>query len=396
MTCVCFRERSFLLLFVSLALAVGGISPASAQSLLAGRGLGLVVEPLDARARGLGGVALGLPEPSLSLLNPAGVAGIPAPALHVTYQPDRVSTEWANRTFTATTARFPVVQVGLPIGPRFVLALGYGSLLDRNWAVQRDTTMLIGEDTVAIVDRFASRGGVARIRAGGAYSFGERLAVGVGVDVYTGAARDSVSRAFDSATLQPVRFGSLWTYSGIGVTAGVRWVPSAARAPAASVGSGGTLEAESADTLQRVVRSYSLPMNLGLGASGRITANTVLALSGRWSGWSAADQELTGVGGARDTWTVSGGVEWDALSVGEQVIPFRIGARYATLPFRWQGAGEEGWLDERALTAGLGLMLAGGAARTDLALERGSRGGEGAGISESFWRMAISLTVLGR
>jgi hypothetical protein len=75
-------------------------------------------------------------------------------------------------------------------------------------------------------------------------------------------------------------------------------------------------------------------------------------------------------------------------------VPLRLGARYATLPFRWDAQSD--WGAERALTGGFGIYLAGGAARTDIGIERGTRGGSDFGVDESFWRLGVSLTVLGR
>jgi hypothetical protein len=74
-----------------------------------------------------------------------------------------------------------------------------------------------------------------------------------------------------------------------------------------------------------------------------------------------------------------------------------VGARYATLPFRWgpESAGAA-FPSEKALTAGLGARLAGGAAQVDLGGERGWRGGGDSVLDESYWRMTLSLTLLGR
>ncbi|HEV2129902.1 MAG TPA: hypothetical protein VGR27_02290, partial [Longimicrobiaceae bacterium] len=191
-------------------------------------------------------------------------------------------------------------------------------------------------------------------------------------------------------------YSSLRSYSGLSYNAGVRWNPSEAFALGASVGQGGTLESRPEDAALPAL-SYQLPLTASFGGSGRVTPTTLVALSGRWTGWSATDDALSAAGGARDTWSVGGGIEWEAFTAGERVFPFRLGARYATLPFAWQAAAEgDGLLTERALTGGAGIRLAGGAAVADLALERGTRGGDAAGLSESFWRMAVSLTVLGR
>jgi long-subunit fatty acid transport protein len=379
-------------------LAVGGVTftaPAAAQSLLAGQGLGLVAEALDARARGLGGVGLGLPEPGLSMVNPASIAGLQAPALHVTFQPDRYEAEFGGRTSEATTARFPLIHVALPLGSRVAISLGYGAYLDQNWAAERDTTIQFGDQSILVLDRFASRGGVGRVRFGGAYSITERLSVGVGVDLHTGSLRDTVTRIFDSPDVSPTFYTSLWSFSGQSYSAGVRWTPSEAVALGGAITQGGTLRAEPDDATQPE-GSYTLPLSASFGASGRVLANTLVAVSGGWTGWSSADGELRS-GRARDTWSLGGGIEWEALRLGDRVIPFRVGGRFAALPFSWPAQpGEDNWVDERALTGGLGLRLAGGAALADLAVERGWRGGADVGLEESFWRLGVSLTVLGR
>lgn len=72
----------------------------------------------------------------------------------------------------------------------------------------------------------------------------------------------------------------------------------------------------------------------------------------------------------------------------------RVGGRYAELPFRWSADVE--FPDERAVTGGIGMLFSGGAAALELGGERGWRGGSAAGLDESFWRMSLSLSLLGR
>jgi hypothetical protein len=372
-------------------LCLGSLAPElSAQSLFAGRGLGYAMEPLDARARGLGGVGLGLPEPSLSLVNPAGVAGLAAPALHVTVQPDQFTADFDGTEVSGSTVRFPVIHVALPYR-RWVATIGYSSFLDRNWAVERDTTLMVGASPIAVRDRFASHGGVARLRLGAAYAAGPRVAVGASVDVYTGSVQDTVYRLFDDIRFEPAISASALSFRGVGYGAGVRWVPTEAFAFGASLSAGGQLEMRQPEA---PTQSFDLPVTGSLGASGRLTPTTLVALSGRWSGWSSVDGALAGEAEARDTWAVAGGIEWEAVRIGPNVVPVRLGARHGLLPFRWNEGAD--WANERAVTLGTGVRLAGGAAALDAAVERGQRGGDPAGISESFWRMAFSLTVLGR
>ncbi len=88
---------------------------------------------------------------------------------------------------------------------------------------------------------------------------------------------------------------------------------------------------------------------------------------------------------------VGGGVELEGLRLVGRPLPVRFGARLTQLPFAWAG---DDFADERALTAGAGIRFAGGAALLDLAGERGTRAG--GTLDESFWRVSLSLQLLGR
>lgn len=395
------------LLLAGAALLADGGAPAGAQSLLASRGLGYVNPPLDARARALGGVGLGLPGGGLSLINPAAIAALPAPTISVAFQPDFYDAAFPGEASDGSTARFPLLHAAFPFGTRWATSVGFGSFLDQTWAVERVDTLTLSGRPLEVTDRFASRGGINRLRLGGAYSVTERLAVGVGADLFLGSVRDTLSRTFTrSDTFAagvidqiPARYGADWNYRGVGASLGVRWAPGDALNLAAAVSGGGTLEArpgEDADSLA-VGKEYALPLSLDVGASGRVAPQALVALSANWTGWSAADDDLAGVGGARDAWSVSGGVELGEANPQARSFPLRVGGRYSALPFRWGSVADgNGFPTERALTAGLGARLGGGAALVDLAGERGWRGGGDAVLDESYWRLTLSLTLLGR
>ena len=388
-------------------LALGGsVRAASAQSLFASRGLGYLNAPLDGRARGLGGVGTGLPGANLSLVNPAGIAGLQAPAILVAFQPDFYSSDAGGASNSGTTARFPLIQVAAPFGTRWAASAGYGTYLDQSWSAERqDTLSFTGRAPVTVTDRFVSRGGVARLRLGGAYGVTERIAIGAGLDIFTGELRDTLTRVLNADTalggtvFTPSRQGTAWGYRGVGGTVGARWTPVEALNLAAAVSFGGQLRArptgDSVSKLGLSGKEYTLPVTVNAGASGRVSVGALLAVSGEWARWSASDADLAAVGGARDSWSLAGGVEWDGSREGRSSFPVRVGARYSALPFRWQGTGSD-FPTEKALTAGLGGRLAGGAAMIDLAGERGWRGGSSAGLDERYWRLTASLTLLAR
>lgn len=370
-------------------------SPAEAQSLLSNRGLGLVVQPADARALGLGGVELGLAGSDFSWVNPAELIGLPAPGMRFAFQYDEFDAEFGTDSATGSTARFPLIQVATPIGDKWALSLGFGGFLDQNFAVQRDTSLLIGGDTLAVSDRLASEGGVVRLRLGAAYRVIEGLSLGVGVDVFTGAVQRSFGRRFDEEQ-EPSCCRTEWRYNGLGALAGVSWTPTEATSLSVAGSFGGTLDAETQDSLS-TGGSFAVPAALHAGGSARVAPSLLAAVAGDWARWSGLDAELGGVGGARDSWSLQGGLEWDAIQLRDRPVPIRLGARQAALPFAWsQAAQTTDWITERAITSGIGLILAGGATLADLAVERGWRGGQNSGLDESYWRIAFSVSVLGR
>ena len=372
----------------ALSLAAG---QAQAQSVLAARGLGFPLEPVDARARALGGLTTGLSDPHFSLINPAASAGLPTAGLSVTFQGDGISSESADAAQDFTTSRFPAIQAVFPFGPRFVGSVGYAGVLDQNWSSsQLDSVDLAGERR-EVSDRFLSRGGTARFRLGGAYRLLDRVDVGAALDVYTGALRDSTIRNISG--LDSAATGTSYEWQGVGFSAGARWRGNALSVSAA-VSGGGELTAEAQDT-GVVGRSYGMPLTVDAGASARISQRALAAVSVRWTGWSAADDALEGTEeSARDVMQLSGGLEYEGLRFVGRPLPVRLGGRYAQLPFRFEAEGE--FADERAVTGGVGLIFGGGAAALELSGERGQRGDSSVGLVEDFWRMSISLSLLGR
>jgi hypothetical protein len=372
---------------------------ARAQSVLSARALGYPLEGLDARSRGLGGLTTGLGDPHLSLVNPAAMVGLPAAGLSVTFQGDEIASQTPGRDQDFSTARFPAIQAAFPVGDRFVASVGYAGVLDQNWSVSRVDSLDLAGQRREVVDIFRSEGGAARLRLGAGYRVLPRVDVGAALDVFTGAVRDSALRTIEG--LNPSLQGADYTWQGVGVSAGARWRGNALSVSAA-VSGGGELTAEAADS-GFSGKAYTLPLTLDAGASGRITQRTLAALSVRWAQWSAADDELGGGtaadpagygAGARDALQVSGGLEYEGLRFMRRPVPLRLGGRYAELPFRWSQDVE--FPAERAVTGGLGMLFSGGAAALELGAERGWRGGSAAGLDESFWRVSLSLSLLGR
>jgi len=369
---------------------------ADAQSIFATRGLGFPLEAQDARGQGMGGVMLGLPGPQISWANPAASVGLLAPGVVIGYQFDNFSASGVGIDASGTSARFPLMLGAFPAGERLSFSVGYGSFLEQNWRVEQPDTLLIFGETVPILDVATSTGGVSRFRVAGAYRVLQGLSAGLGLDVYTGASERLEGRVFPGE-LEPACCWAEWNFGGVGVTGGVHWSPGDDTGVGLSVTHGGSLEASPSEGAAGGTLTYTLPLTARAGGSGRVGQNTLVAISADWAGWSSVAMETAGQEGARDTWSARGGVEWDGLVVRERPVPLRFGGRTAALPFRWrETADATDWASERALSLGAGIVFAGGATQSDFAVEFGNRGGDAAGVDESYWRFAFSVRVLGR
>lgn len=395
MTHLAIFRRGAARLAIALALAAGAVAPAGAQSLLASRGLGLAVEPASARSGALGGVTLGLPGSEISWSNPAGAVGLPAGGLLLSFQFDDVSTDYAGIEARNSTARFPLLQAAFPFGSRWAVTAGFGGFLDQNWRLQRADSFLVDADTQRVVDRVSSEGGVARLRGGAGYRLLDDLSIGLGAELFTGSVVRTVGRIFLPGEIAPRCCTREWGYSGVGAFGSVDWNPSGALSLSVGGSAGGKLEVEPVDTAAES-RSYSIPPSVEAGVSARVAPALLLVAGADWTGWSSLGGALADAGGARDAWSAQGGLEWDLLRVGTRVVPLRLGARAGALPFRGGAAeGGDSWSSERVFTGGTGFSLGGGAARADLGVERGERSGE-VGLDESYWRIMLSVSVLGQ
>jgi hypothetical protein len=310
----------------------------------------------------------------------------------VAMQPDRYDATAGSVSARGTTVRFPLLMAVIPASSRLAVQVGYGSYLDQHWQVEQSDSITLGTRRVGVQDRFSSSGGVARFQAGAGYRLTDRLSLGLALDVFTGAAHDSTQRTITG--FLPAQSEVIYTYSGLGAGLGARWQPSARTSVSAAVHGGGHIRAKS-DSTGNERKDYSNPLSVDAGGSARIGSATTLVLSGRWAGWSTMNDELSAAsGGARDAAAVAGGVEYTGLNLFRKAMPVRLGARYGQLPFRWTPTAA--FPTERAVSAGFGLGLGGGAASLDASAERGWRGGASAGVDEPYWRFSFSLRVLGR
>ncbi|HSJ15251.1 MAG TPA: hypothetical protein VK939_12595 [Longimicrobiales bacterium] len=377
-----------------------GIAPAGthAQSLFAARGLGIPVEPIDSRARLLGGVGVGLLGVNPSLVNPAelaavrrGVTAVLQPASHT------LRVDGAEEDVGST--RFPLLSLLYPISERLLLGVGYGGYLEQSWAVRTSGTLPIG-DGLDYEDVVRSRGGLSQVRLTAAYSISPGLSIGAAAGLLTGNLDRSLARTFaDTATTLPAFSTRLrWKYSGALGAFGAQWQPMPALRIAASLALTTDIDADSAAGAARP-RSYGSAMIAAAGASGQITPDLLLALGATRQRFPGID---SGAELSRETWAFGGGLEYSGLRSGRRSFPLRVGGRVQELPYHAVGE-----TPAREISGGLGLGFrlaadaSGPLAVLDTGLERARRTGLSGetiagGIEESVWRWTFSLSLFGR
>jgi len=380
-------------------------APVAAQSLLGTRGLGVPVAPVDARGRALGGIGVGLLGTSASFLNPADAAGAPRKGVLAAVQPITGSVEVNGASDGFGGARFPVMNVLYPIGTRLVATAGYGGFLDQSWAIRKENRIVVGSDTLTTSDLLDSRGGIARLQLGLAYTVTPELAVGLGGGVYTGGLERRVARGFPGAEppLQAYDERFRWDYLAPHATLGVRWDPDPALRLSAAVTLSGVLAADSAGGPARSA-TFDLPHRAVVGASAMLGPDLMATLGAeRTFGVAATEsdpsQEVATVA-ERETWRLGGGLEFTGVRRGARTYPLRLGGSWLQLPFHRV---DEEPATEWAVGGGAGFRfgdVSAPLALADLTVERGRRSGlataNTSGLSESFWRFTFAVAVFGQ
>lgn len=379
-------------------------SPAAAQSLFATRGLGIPNAPIDARSRALGGIGIGLLGLEMSLVNPAEVAGIGLRGAAATLQPASASPQVGGQTGSISGARFPMLTVVYPIRDRAVVSIGFGSFLDQSWGVELTGQEIIGNDTIGVTDVIAANGAIARLSLGVAYQLTPSFAIGLSGGIHTGNLERRVSRSFSDSTSGLVPFDTRlrWDYHGAFGTVGARFdIPSVVRlAGSVTLSQKLTVDGREANARDE---SADVPLRITAGASSALSGTMLVAAGFEWNGGStgrvfqAADADAL----QRGTWRAGGGIEYGGLRGGRRVFPIRLGANWTQLPYYDTG---EDPANERSFGLGMGFRLAEGAAgplaNADITIERGSRKGLQSlslpeGLTESFWRISLSLSLFG-
>lgn len=385
-------------LLTALALSAVAATPVASQSLYSAAGLGLPMDPVDARSRALGNVGIGLMGSAVLPTDPAAAALLGVPGVTFTAQPSWVELGRTDNGETGNyrATRFPLLGVAYPIGGLGMATLTFGSVLDQRYEGARTTTVELEEGPVDITDAFTSRGGVSEVRVGLARALGNRVQVGLNVGRYTGSTLRALVRSLEGVssegTVAPFQEGGVWGYSGTSVTGGASVRLGSVARLAGSVTWSSDLVAEASDTTAGADRTFDLPLQMRVGGAALLAPGLMLSASLQRAGWSTTSPDFRDAT-AEDVTSYGVGLELTRARLLGRQAPIRLGYRATDLPF----ALSEGGASETAFTGGLGLVLSGTGPLTlaglDLSLERGER--SEVGISEKFWRAALTLRVSG-
>jgi len=377
-------------------LGLASLSPALAgQSLFGSQGLGMLVEPLDARARALGTLGVGLLGPSLSPTDLASAAGIYLPSAQVTLQPQWVDGELAGQPISNQGTRFPQMGLAYPVPSLGGTALLHiESFLDQRWEVRETSIQEFRGIPVPVNDMFKSVGGNSTFRLGWAQRVGDDLSLGVGVGARMGSVTRSFLRVIDGGDVfevVPFSTGGEWQYSGLTTSLGFQWDPVQSLRLGGTVNWSGDLQAKPTELTDGDPVSFDLPTEFRFGASGILTPRLAMFLGFSFADWKPTNEFLEPEAIAGSVWSYGGGVEWAGPRLGVRNFPIRFGIRKSDLPFTFQGENPT----EKVLSGGIGLNLmppqVGLVGAIDLALERGTR--DAGSLSESFWRATVTFRV---
>lgn len=392
------RTRGRRTLRIATAVAFGVIALAglprggAAQTPYTALGLGYPVPPVDARAAALGGVGVGLLDGTFTIRNPADLVSFDQASLGVSLAPEGVTVDGGGRETSAGRSRLSVIRAVVPLG-EWTAAVGFGSVLDQDWAVRRIDTLTVASGRYVSEELRENDGGLSSVDFSVARRIGP-LSLGVSGERLTGSLRQSIDRRFSFVLetggdpLASYRQQSIWSYSGWRMTLGAGLELSDRLRVSGSYRWSGELEADRQE--EDAVQRFDMPVELSLGASARPGGPWLLTAGGGWSSWSDAATDLVRNVASDALWG-GAGIEFRGFEPGDLPLRLRLGGRAAELPFHLSGAEQA---VERALTLGVGSSFARGRTELDMALEIGSRGSvESTRTAESFTRFTVTATV---
>lgn len=382
------------LIGITLA-SIAATSPLTAQeSVFNLSAFGLPASGEGMRARGMGGVTVGLPEDLFSLENPALLARAGRAGFYLSLLGQDSTVENPELSHSSDDVVFPMGQAVFPAWYNTVFSIGYYQLIDFDAAV--GSTVTFEGDTLPV--SLDSEGGVFVLAPGLSYAIDERTGVGASFDIYLGSREifRSVQRPDLAGVLTTTSDSLSRDFDGLGVTLGIE----RQFGQGTHIGLGyrlrPTVSSEITTELREVeVESeteFSLPNAFSLGASTRLGNQVRVAGVFRRSGWE--DFEIDGVpqSDVADFVEYGGGLEYTPeqrkLLIGPRA-PIRFGVRWRQLPIIVNDQNVNEWVLSLGHSRGFGDR-----SRVDVLFEYGRRGSlDDIGLTERFVRLGFGISA---
>ena len=358
-------------------------APLAAQGSLSLQGFGYPTGQISARAAGTAS-ALAETDPS-SPINPGALPAGGRSVFSFQIDPEFRHVIVGGRGVSTKTVRFPVITFGAKAGTRGFIAASFATLLDRTWDASYSDTVQVGVDHVPSTVSTSVRGAINDARIAYAWTFSERLQVGVAFHAFTGGNRMRLERLFaDSTTFGTLSQFTNLSYAGSAVSAGVvsrvleHWYA------AGSLRLGGTMRTRLDDSL---ATHANAPNRFGASLTYDGIPGSQLAVRVAHEQWSRMQSLGTAALNARDVTELAVGADIAGPKFQGAVTQVRLGARSRDLPFGWNGHA----VSEQTLAFGAGSTFARGWASFDVSLQRSAR--KGGGLRETGTILSVGLTV---
>lgn len=372
-------------LAVAVLVGITFASRGEAQGALSLEGLGYPPGQFSARGDAMGG---GIADfDPLSVVAPAALAGVPAGLLYFQYSPELRKVTTSDGEAKTATARFPIILGVMPMGQSWTIALSSSTFLDRSSQTSRQRLLVVGAptDTVTITETNKVLGAINDVRLALAWSRSPVFRVGFGGHVFAGSNRVTLAQIFPDSSKYTggINQGRI-SYAGFAGSLGIEYHPSHTIGFALDARKGGDLRAQSADT---ALGSGKIPDHYSGSVIFEGLPGTTIAVRVAHDGWSSMTSLSSSGIQAFDGWDTGIGVEASGPRLLQRVIALRLGGRFRTLPFAYNGEK----VTEHAFTAGLGVPLARDRAAFDFGFQHASR--TAANIDERGFILSFGLRV---
>lgn len=375
------RHARLILATSAIALVVPQV--ALAQGSLAGQGFGYPLGGMSARSQASGSSLAGI-DPQTPL-NPAAIVLNARAQAYGQYDPEFRTVTVGGVGTKTTTSRFPLFFISGHQG-QATFALSFSSFMDRSWVNTYADTQKVGTERLASTVLTQSIGGISEGRAAFAWSFSERLHVGLGIHFYPGQNQVSVGRIFaDSAHAGNFQVTNSYSFSGSAFSFGGVYAAGGHFILSGDLRVGNTLTMRVGDSTN--VGEGKVPLRYGVSASYDGVPGAVFSARLGGDRWS----DLKGLGssslGLKDALDMSVGTEITGPRLSGAPVMFRAGYRTRGLPFTYGSSA----VTESSVAGGVGVPVIGGRAIIDFSAVHASR--SSGAVAEKSLLLSIGIGI---